>query len=123
MISYHANVVRSRILLVEDDDDTREGLRDYLADEGYTIAEARNGQEALDWLHQNALPDVIILDVMMPVMNGIEFRRAQMNDPALAHIPVIVVSAASQHNLSADHYLRKPFDLQLLLKAIQSHCQ
>jgi CheY-like chemotaxis protein len=112
------------ILLVEDDTDTREGLRELLGREGYHVVEACNGQEALDWLRANGQVRLILLDVMMPVMGGAEFRRHQQKDPALAEIPVVALTAAGENvamALSPSGHLAKPFDLDRLLELIRRH--
>lgn len=119
----------SRVLVVEDDDDLRVSLMTSLELEGYEVNEARNGQEALDVLHAGNRPGCILLDLMMPVMNGWQFRDAQQHDPdpAIADIPVIVLSAVGNHvqkvePLDAVAFMRKPFELDALLAAIQQHC-
>ena len=88
--------IRSRcVLVVEDDEDTRQGLVLTLASAGYTVREAADGAEALDTLSRPAPPAAILLDVVMPVMNGWEFlRRRERLAPHLAAIPVIIFSAA-----------------------------
>ncbi|MEO7092776.1 MAG: response regulator [Polyangiales bacterium] len=119
-----------RVLVVEDDDDLRGSLTHSLQCEGYEVEEARNGQEALDCLHSGQRPGCILLDLMMPVMNGWQFRDAQQQDPdpKIAEIPVIVLSAVGGHvqkvqPLDAVAFMRKPFDLDVLLQTIQQHCQ
>src|SRR3712207_5422385 len=82
------------ILLVEDDSDVREALAYLLSDQGYDVACAEDGQQALSYLHAGYKPGVILLDIMMPRMNGYEFRAAQKREPEIASIPVIVLSAA-----------------------------
>jgi CheY-like chemotaxis protein len=81
------------LLLVEDNDITRNLLRGMLTERGYTVASAANGREALDLLRCPPLPDCIILDLEMPVMDGWEFRRRQQQDPQCAVIPVVIVSS------------------------------
>lgn len=81
------------ILLVEDDDDVREALADVLRDAGYDVAWAADGAEAIRLLRAGLRPAAIVLDLMMPVMNGFQFRAEQLSDPDLARIPVILVSA------------------------------
>ena len=82
------------VLLVEDDIDVREAVADTLDEAGYRVSPARNGQEALDMLRSGAVqPRVILLDLMMPVMDGWQFREEQLRDPALASIPVVALSA------------------------------
>jgi CheY-like chemotaxis protein len=107
-----------RVLIVEDDVDIRETLGAMLATEGYDTAEAANGLEGLA-AARRARPDLIVLDLMMPVMDGWQFRSAQRDDPALASIPVIVISAsASSSTIDADTYLEKPFPMDRLVAEI-----
>jgi CheY-like chemotaxis protein len=82
-----------RILLVEDDDAVRESLSELLRDEGFEVVTARNGREALEHLRAGRRPTAILLDLMMPVMDGWDFRQHQLRDPALRDIPVVVVTA------------------------------
>src|SRR4051794_38724785 len=81
------------ILIVEDDAATRDALSIVLGDEGYTVVGVANGQEAIHHLHSAAPPNLILLDLMMPIMDGWQFRRAQVQDPRLDSIPVVVLSA------------------------------
>ena len=81
------------VLLVEDDLDIAEAILDVLMDEGYEVAHATNGREALDLLQSEPEPSVILLDLMMPEMDGPQFRAVQMRDPRLSKIPVVVLSA------------------------------
>src|SRR5580765_7790969 len=81
------------ILLVEDDFDMRDALIPILEYAGHHVVGAANGREALEQLRAGPKPSLILLDLMMPVMNGTEFRAEQLRDPALASIPVVVVSA------------------------------
>ena len=112
------------VLIVEDDDDVRESIGEFLADEGYAVTGARHGAEALEWLHNNPAPRLILLDVMMPVMNGLAFRDAQLLDRSLAEIPVIVVSAVErlEDSLKGLPQVRKPFDLDELLSSVAGVC-
>src|SRR5436853_5733359 len=85
------------VLIVEDDVDLREMMAELLTLEGFAAAAVANGREALEYLHQGYdKPDVILLDLMMPVMDGWEFRRRMQSDPAIANLPVIVLSALDQ---------------------------
>lgn len=105
------------ILVVEDDADTREMLGRFLELEGFRVETAANGRQALERLEAGAPAAAIVLDLMMPVMDGWEFRREQLRRAALANIPVIVVSAAGRERLrqiEADAYLSKPVDLEEL---------
>jgi CheY-like chemotaxis protein len=113
------------ILLVDDDDAIREALTETLIDEGYAVHAARNGREALDWLRQGDDPPcVVLLDLMMPVMDGRAFLGERRSDPILAKIPVVVISAergcaellTQSHQVNA--VLAKPIALQGLLAAI-----
>ncbi len=112
---------RGHILLVEDDLATRVSMRAALQENGFAVVEATNGQEALDRLRSGPLPDLILLDLIMPVMNGTEFLDAQRKDPALAGIPVVIVSAASQAqavSLCTAGYLQKPLDVEELTAVV-----
>lgn len=107
------------ILLVEDDEIVRRAIQMVLEWEGYRVVCAVNGQEALDQLRSGYRPSLILLDIMMPVLDGEQFRRVQLNDPNLASIPVIVVSAAAfADSIHAAHHVRKPFEVQDLLHLI-----
>ena len=110
------------ILLVDDDDDVREAFIDVLRNEGYEITTARNGCEALELLRRGARPGVILLDLMMPVMDGFEFRAQQLADPSLADLPVVVLTAGlvseRVRQLRPLAYLTKPFDLDDLLRVV-----
>src|SRR5258708_37448244 len=86
------------VLVVEDDQATREALLAVLHARGFAAIGAADGREALDHLHEHPLPCLILLDLMMPVMNGWEFRQHQRNDSRLAAIPVLVLSADSNLN-------------------------
>src|SRR6266478_285957 len=79
------------VLVVEDDEGLREMMAQLLTLEGFQTASVANGQEALAYLHARSRPEVILLDLMMPVIDGWEFRRHQQADPALAGVPVIVL--------------------------------
>jgi CheY-like chemotaxis protein len=110
-----------RILVVDDDTATLEILSDVLTDHGYEVATSGDGRDALDRL-KNSRTDLIILDLMMPVMNGWQFRNAQRADPELRDIPVIAISADNSEQAAAvhaDQYLRKPFRAEELLVSIE----
>ncbi len=109
------------ILVVEDDEFIRLMLAEALTDEGYTVLAAENGRAALDLLRACAiLPALILLDLMMPVMSGWEFCAELEGDPALASIPVVVLSAmprpaAQAIGLRVEAVVAKPVDLEELL--------
>lgn len=106
------------ILIVEDDADIRESLGEALELDGYLVTRAENGREALRMLRAGLTPAVILLDLVMPVMSGWQFRQVQLADPALAGIPVVVVSASAPGDARPDRHLRKPFGIDDLLSAI-----
>jgi CheY-like chemotaxis protein len=116
-----------RILVVEDDTATRVAMTMVLQGTGYTVTEAGNGQEALDQLRVAPPPCLILLDLMMPVMDGWQFRARQRQDPTLAAIPVVVISAdggvqQKARALGAAGFLQKPIEVDELLDTVQRHC-
>jgi len=116
-----------RILFVEDDREVRVTLTQILVEEGYAVDGASNGREALDALRSGDRPCVILLDLMMPIMNGWQFSAAQRKDPSLAEIPVVIISAAtnvlqSAAAMGAAAFLRKPFAIQDLLSIVDRCC-
>jgi CheY-like chemotaxis protein len=111
------------ILLVEDDDDVREAVAEVLREHGYDVAWAADGAEAMRALRSGLRPSAILLDLMMPVMDGFAFRAEQRSDPALAPIPVIVVSAGRSLErdacaLGAAARIEKPARVEDLLATI-----
>lgn len=119
--------MQSSILIIEDEKDILDSLREVLDFEGYKVFCARNGQEALESLDKIPTPNLILLDMLMPKMNGKEFRKAQLRIPRLAKIPVVVMSADNTPATSfADinssiNYLKKPLDIDDLLKAVANN--
>lgn len=108
---------RQLVLVVDDNIDAAVALAQILEFEGYRVATAHDGREALEYLNRHARPDLIILDLMMPVMNGWELRSAIREIPALANIPVVVMTAVGEPQvIEADAIIRKPIDLQRMLK-------
>jgi CheY-like chemotaxis protein len=115
------------ILIVEDDDDIREAMAVFLETEGYRVVQARDGEEALRHLRSSERFCLVLLDLFMPVKNGWEFRAEQLNDPAIAHVPVVIISAdrsAPQKaaNLGAIGCMVKPIDFTRLLDTVATHC-
>jgi signal transduction histidine kinase len=109
------------LLVVEDDADIREALDGLLSMEGFRVTGCSNGREALDWLRASPKPDIILLDLMMPVMDGWQFRVAQKDDPEIATIPVLALSADSTAKaaaIDAEAYLKKPVDYDTLIATI-----
>jgi CheY-like chemotaxis protein len=113
---------RSRVLIVEDDRDIREELAALLEENDYCVLIADHGLHALEVMRAGNRPDAIILDLMMPVMDGWEFREHQKSDPALAPIPVIVTTA-SERSVDATVFLSKPIDRDALLRALEQHAR
>lgn len=116
---------RKTILVVDDDQDIRDTLTELLVEEGYEVIGAAHGGEALAALKDEPRPDLILLDLMMPIMDGWQFRTEQRNNPALADIPVVVVSATGKDEkvakLGAAQLLKKPIRLEELLEAVARH--
>jgi CheY-like chemotaxis protein len=116
-----------KLLIVEDDPDVREVLQSFLTADGYEAEGVAYGQEALDHLRAaSELPRLILLDLMMPVMNGWQFLRERAAAPALVDIPVLVVTARPPRTAPADlgvaEIIAKPVDVATLLEKIGRHC-
>jgi two-component system, chemotaxis family, chemotaxis protein CheY len=113
-----------KLLVVDDDDDIRETLTDLLTTEGYEVSQAKQGLDALAQLRKGLWPSLILLDLMMPKMNGWEFLEAQRADPSIADLPVVILSAdRSPLSRAVDAQVRarlaKPFDISQLLAVIE----
>ena len=115
------SVARAPVLIVEDDADIRELLSSVLVLEGYPVVTAADGAEGLEQL-RTAHPALVLLDLMMPSMDGWEFRRLQMLDPALAGVPTVILSGDGRLEAKAaslgTSFLRKPVDLDELLSVV-----
>lgn len=117
-----------QVLVVEDDADIRDGLLDYLEDHGYQPVGAVHGRDALDRLDSADLrPCVIILDLMMPIMDGVAFREEQLRNPEISQIPVIIISAHADvaqraSDLKVVGQMAKPLSLPGLLEIVRRHC-
>ncbi len=109
------------VLVVDDDPDILDAICDILEAEGYRVARARHGQEALDQV-EGERPAVILLDLMMPVMDGVAFARALRLRPAVRDVPIVVISADGNPQraaaVGATGYLAKPFDIEALLSQV-----
>jgi CheY-like chemotaxis protein len=116
------------ILIIEDDDSIREMIQFALESEGYTVQGAADGQAGLKLLHEIESPCLILLDLMLPIMNGWEFLEKLRKQPEnmLATIPVVITSAAGDRAATAAQkvqgYIKKPINLELLLKAVTKYC-
>ncbi len=122
------NQTGKKVLLVEDDFVLAETLSMILSAEGYMVAVASNGQEALQRLRDVEKPDLILLDLMLPILPGPEFRALQQADAKVAAIPTIVMSAAADADgqavaLGAADCLQKPVETARLLVAVKQHCR
>ncbi len=112
----------ARILLVEDDSGIRESVAEVLELEGYQVAAVSNGADAVEWLSRERPPDVLLVDLVMPVMNGFELLARVKADPRLADVRAILMTAAMPNAQSpipaVDAMLPKPFDLDALLEVV-----
>jgi two-component system, cell cycle response regulator DivK len=119
--------VSKRILVVEDQPDNRQIIRDMLADTGYEIAEAENGEEALAAIAKQR-PDLILMDIQLPVMDGYAATRRIKTDPALKSIPVIAVTSYAlsgeekkAREAGCDDYVPKPYSPRQLMAKIRQY--
>lgn len=115
------------VLVVEDHADVREMLTVLLECEGFSVRTAANGVEALQQLSR-ARPSLILLDLMMPVMTGDQFRERQLADPDFRDVPVICMTAAHDglaraERLRMDAFFPKPVDFEILLGAVRAHAR
>jgi CheY-like chemotaxis protein len=113
------------VLVVEDHEFAREAVAALLSSMGYDVVEAENGRDALAAMAKGALPDVILLDLMMPVMDGWEFMKRQRRDWRLCTIPTIVVTGVASHDprcleMPVVRFLRKPYTSEQLIAAIDA---
>jgi CheY-like chemotaxis protein len=119
----HERRAQASILIVEDEKLVRNELAEELRDQGFKVAVAANGSDAMAWLERGLAPSVILLDLVMPVMDGWEFRQKQLADPRFAPIPVVVVSGSAESpaavaSLRPDRVVRKPYALDTLLDVL-----
>ena len=121
--------MNKKVFVVEDDQDIREALAELLESEGYDVTTAENGQIGIDKLSQaSQLPNLILLDLMMPVKDGFQFYAEKAADPNLSAVPVIVMSADGhildkQKKLQAQAYIKKPVDIDHILNMVDQFCQ
>jgi CheY-like chemotaxis protein len=116
---------RCLVAIVEDDSEFRNMLRELLEEEQYRVVAVANGAEALEKLRGETLPNVILLDVSMPVMDGFDFLRFRNEDPQLAAVPVVLVTNAKPHErptIGVNDVVRKPIDIDEILFAIKRYC-
>lgn len=113
------------VLIVEDDPEIRETLKEIIELEGYSALTAPDGQKALEILRELSIrPCLVLLDLMMPVMNGWELLEHRERDVILAAIPVVVISAAGERaqKASATAHIKKPVDIDVLLSTVRQYC-
>jgi CheY-like chemotaxis protein len=114
------------ILVVDDDTELRETLGELLGEEGYDTRLAENGKRALELLRHGERPRLILLDLMMPEMNGWQFREEQLKDEVLRDIPVVVMTAShafARDELPAQQILFKPVELCEIIDAVERHAR
>src|SRR5215471_483422 len=117
-------MVQKTVLVVEDDPDIRDIVQDLLESEGYDVVPASHGKQALEFLwgvKKTAKPDLVILDMMMPLVDGRQVLEAMQADPELASIPVLVISAVVREKpAGAAAFLRKPVSLEKLFETVRT---
>lgn len=123
-MSSTTSIHHKNILVVEDNIDIQENLKATLENEGFSVFTADNGREAIEQLSKIPTPCVILLDLMMPVMNGWEFVEEINKDIMLSTIPIVVVTAIGDAKKSPKNagYIAKPINLNALMGAISKHC-
>ena len=118
----------ARVLLVDDDFATLEAIADFLEEEGFAVVAASNGIDALNQLRSGVRVDVIVLDVMMPMMDGWAFRAEQLADPMLRDTPVVIISASGftretlRRQFKAYDALAKPIEIEGFLQTLKDVC-
>jgi DNA-binding response OmpR family regulator len=118
-----------KLLIIEDSLDIQQTLKQILELEGYEVTVASHGQEGLDKLRLSTFePHLILLDLMMPIMDGHQFRKIQMKDEKLSVIPVIIMTAdgnfkPEMSEIMGEGFIRKPLDIDDLLKTVETHCR
>lgn len=120
--------INRNIALIEDDVAIRESVQDALESEDYIVQAFKNGDDAIQNMGKGPAPALILLDLMMPVMDGWQFMEARKNLPAeLSTVPVFIMSAVINpdkfKDVGATGYIRKPMDLNALLQLVESYCK
>jgi DNA-binding response OmpR family regulator len=115
----------AHVLIIEDDHDIRVTLREVLESEGFTVHSAANGQAGLESLEEYPNAGLVILDLMMPIMNGWQFLKAFRANPVLSSIPVIVISAAHDRVVpsGAQEFIPKPIEFDSFLQTVRQYCR
>ena len=122
-----ASCARFEVLVIDDDDDLRETMREVIEEDGFTVRTAESARVASTCLAEGPLPRLILLDLAMPQMDGLAFAAKLREDPALVAIPIVIVSAVVQGLVQgtigwAADALTKPFHLDDLLRVVRTHC-
>ncbi len=117
-------MTRTTVLVVDDDAEIRQAIAELLEDEEYGVLLAANGKEALDLVTKGLRPDVILLDVMMPVMDGWHFLSARLKHPDLVEVPIIIISAGQEaereaRNVGVFEVAKKPLHVDDLIQRIE----
>jgi CheY-like chemotaxis protein len=121
-------VTANTVLIVDDDPDIRSALQELLEDEGYQVVGAENGKTALAYVEAGLRPCAIVLDIMMPVMDGWDFRAQQLQNAAIRNTPVVVITAAGfssdtiRRQFGEVEFVAKPPPLDSLLAAVRRAC-
>jgi CheY-like chemotaxis protein len=115
------------VLIIDDNQDFRSPLQHLLREEGYSVSTASNGQEALAFLRNHPLPCLILLDLMMPVMNGWEFRNEQLKDSQLSSVPTVLLTGMLSLEEVSDTlhpagYISKAAPYETILETVQRYC-
>jgi CheY-like chemotaxis protein len=111
------------VLVVEDDEDIRDAIGDILQEQGYDVALAENGEHALQVLGELARPCLLLVDLVMPKMDGWALMKALSKNDRLATIPVVVMSAMPKaQKLDGQRVVKKPIDLDMMLEIVREHC-
>jgi CheY-like chemotaxis protein len=114
---------RRSVLIVEDDEDIRAAMAELLESEGFDVTVASNGQEGLEVLDQMGPPCLVLLDLMMPVMNGEDFLRHVRSNPSLNPVAIVIVTASGKAPLPGTQgLLKKPFEISDLFATVTAHC-
>jgi DNA-binding response OmpR family regulator len=121
--------MKNKVLVIEDDSFIRDSLKELLESEGFAVECAEDGQKGIDLLRKaETLPNLILLDLMMPVKDGFAFRQEQISDPDFASIPVVVMTADSQieskgMEIGAKNYIKKPVDIDNVVEVVKRSCR
>jgi two-component system, chemotaxis family, chemotaxis protein CheY len=111
-----------KLLIVDDEREIRESLEEFFQDEGFAVATAANGAEALARLKEAEMPCVVLLDLLMPILGGNEVYQAMQKEPRLTGIPVIVMTSDPSRAPSGLLIMKKPMNLARLLSTVRQHC-